>query len=215
MSVNTFYKIYLSVLFIGFVLAVLSYRKGFKNSIYIMLLLMATFLIEVFSLFNIDGYSFNYYIFNLFEYTFFCIYYLKTVKSDKLKSVVKVSIPIFIIFGICSGIVYHFRSLPALNIDVEGFLLFIIYTHLLFNIDADINKNIYQHPDFWISIGVLIFFSGSFVCLGIYPTLLHINLDDAFDTYNVVTQPLNLILYNCIIISFICLLWPKKYYITL
>ena len=183
-----------------------------------MLVLIATLLIEIssriFYLNKIVGYTFILHLFNLFEYSMFCMYYLKTCKTNQLKTVVRISIPIFIVFGLCSSwFLYHFVGLPVLNINVEGFLLFIIYSHLLFNLDDDENRVIYAHPDFWISIGVMIFFGGAFVFLELYPVLLHVDSDRASRQYGSILGPLNIIFYNSIIIGLICLIRNKKYLI--
>jgi len=197
-------------------LSYLSYRKGNDKSLFIMLVLIATLLIEIssriFYLNRISGYTFILHLFNLFEYSMFCMYYLKTCKTNQLKTVVRISIPIFIVFGLCSSwFLYHFIGLPVLNIDVEGFLLFIIYSHLLFNLDDDENMVIYAHPDFWISIGILIFFGGAFIFLGLYPILLHMDAFSALTEYGAIITPLNMIFYNCIIIGLICLIRNKRY----
>jgi hypothetical protein len=68
-----------------------------------------------------------YHLFNPIEYTLLSIYYIKSCKQENIKKVVKISIPIFILAGLSiSYYQYHFGSLPGLNINIEGFLLFIL-----------------------------------------------------------------------------------------
>jgi hypothetical protein len=190
--------------------------KGSSQFLYLMMLMVATLLTEIatriipssrMSLFflTLD-------IFNVIEYTLFCLYYLKTSRNDKVKLFVKVSIPLFIVFAVyVSVFVNHFAKFPVLNIDVEGFLLFIIYTHLLFNLEVDENRFIYSLANFWISIGVLIFYGGAFGFFGLYPILHHLDQYKTFNEYNFILQPLNMVLYNCIIIGLICQIRTRKY----
>ena len=184
-----------------------------------MLVLIATLLIEISALvvykYKLKGFTFTYSIFNLFEYTLFCMYYLKAGQNNKVKSWVKLSIPFFILFSVCmSFFVYHFEKYPVLNIDIEGLLLFIIYTHLLFNLEVEENKSIYANQDFWISAGILIFFGGAFVLFVLYPLLFSLDSDKAKQQYGFVLVPLNVILYVSIFIGIICSIRKKKYTIS-
>ena len=197
-------------------MAYVSFKKGTNQALFIMLVLIATLLTEIsamtFSKYRIQGFDFIVHIFNLIEYVLFSMYYLEACRNSKLKIGVKLSIPLFIASGLWTSIfVYHFKGLPVWNIDVEGFLLFVIYSHLLFCLDDDKNRAIYTHPDFWISIGVLIFFGGAFVVFGLYPILLHLDPIKALNEYGFILKPLNMIFYNCIIIGLICLIRNKRY----
>lgn len=211
---DLYYIIYHSLITIALILSFIAYIKGSKKSLYLVLVLLATFLVELFASLQKIGFDWIYHLFNPIEYTAFCIYYLKTCPIEKYKTPVAFSIPVFIVFGLCvSFFKYKFSSMPAVNIDVEGFLLFIIYAHLLFSINVDVKMFIYSHPDFWISIGVLIFFGGVFIFFGLYPKLYHLDLNSTLELFGKIAKPLNLILYNCIIIGFVCLLRHRKYLI--
>lgn len=215
---NTFFICYFGLLAISVLLSYLSYIKGNNNLIFILLVLVATFLIETSTQliyqYKVEGYNFIYHIFNYAEYTLFSIYYLKACSNNKFKFLVKLSIPFFVLISLYISIfIYHFENLPVLNLDIEGFLLFIIYTHLLFSLDTDKNKFIYTHPDFWIATGLLIFFGGVFMFWGLYPVLIHIDPIKALQEYSFVIRPLNIIFYICIIIGLICSIRNKKYLI--
>jgi len=216
LSISPFYKIYLSIIVIALLLSYILYKKGIKSSLLLFFILLATLLVELIAVvagyYKLKGYTFVYHIFNLIEYVLFCLYYLKVCQTDRFKKLVKILIPVYIMFCLCISVFhYHFDGLPAINIDAEGFLLFIIYTHLLFSLEVNEHRLIFAHPDFWISTGILIFFGGVFVSFGVYPALLNINPTKAMGMFEKTTEPLNLILYICIIISFICLLKTKRY----
>jgi len=211
-----FYICYYSLIVIALILSAFLFKKGYKQFLFIILVLVATLLTEIIARIilthRLKGFFVNPYIFNLIEYSLFSMYYLTVCQNHQLKPWVKFSIPAFIIFGLyVSFFVDHFDKFPVLNIDIEGFLLFIIYTHLLFNLDEEEIRVIYKHPDFWISIGIMIFFGWAFVFFGLYPILHHLDPYKAFIEYSRVLQPLNIILYNCIIIGLICSIRTRKY----
>lgn len=214
--VEPYYITYHSLILIALLLSCFSYKRCSKTILFLMLVLMATFIVESITGYviinNKKGFGWIYHIYNPFEYTLFCLYYLRNCNNSKYKSLVAWSIPLFILFGLyVSFFMYHFKSLPALNIDVEGLLLFIIYTHLLFNVNVGSKMFIYMHPDFWISSGILIFFGGVFVLFGLYPLLNHLDDKATMNLFDMIAKPLNIILYNFFIIGFIWIIRNKKY----
>jgi len=206
-----FYLFYQGLILFALVLAYKLYYKSAKNRLSLVLLLPLTLIVELSGDIT-TGSSWAYYIFNLFEYSLFCMYYLENCKVDRYKWVVKWSIPAFVILSFCvSMFYYHFKSLPSLNINVEGLLLVVIYVHLLFNLD--VNIAIYKHPDFWISAGILTYFGGAFAYFTFYRTLLHLNYAETISLFVLISIPLNTILYACITISQICITRNLKYFI--
>lgn len=207
-----YYLTYQSFILIGLVLSITAYRKGEKNIFFLIPLLAAAFLVEIMADVT-TGFSWAYHLYNPIEYTLLSLYYLKNCRVSRYKSLVKWSIGVFIVAAVVlSQSVYKFHSLPALNINIEGVLLFVMYTHLLFNIDTDVV--IYKHPDFWISTGILTYFGGVFACFNLYSTLLNLDPAQTEQLFGTISLPLNIILYTCIIISQICLLVRDKKYFT-
>jgi hypothetical protein len=206
----SYYIFYQSMILLSLVISYVLYRGGIKRIVFLVFLLLLTLLVEV-SADVLIGFAWIYHVFNLFEYTLLCLYYSKNSNVKTYTNWVHWSIPLFLIFGIASSyFLYHFRSLPALNINIEGLFLFVIYSHLLFNLDTNID--IFTHHDFWISIGVLTYFGGVFVFFSLYHTLLNLDHKHAVKLFIAITIPLNIILYICITISQICLMRKKKYF---
>jgi hypothetical protein len=216
--VSVYNAIYLSLICCALMLAIKSFISGRKKSLYILLVLLATLLVEMYSTIAIAyhvNFSWTYHLFSPIEYSLFCVYYLAGFNSNKFKSIIVYSIPFFITFSLLISIfLYQFQSMPAININVEGVLLFMLYTHLLFCIDVDLNTPIYSHPDFWISIGVLMFFGGVFIFLGLYPFLFNLNFKETMRLFDEITRPLNIIFYSCIIIGLLCSIQKRKYFIS-
>ena len=205
---DKFYVLYFDVLILGSIVSYFPYRTGDRKFIFILLLFVATLAFELLTLTlrsnGVKGYIFIYDLFNAVEYIFFGIYYLKACKHKWARIWGRLSIILFFIFSlVASYLVYRFEQragrILTLNINIECCLLFITYTHLLFNIDDNVTIPIYRHPDFWISVGVLIFYGGVFVLFGLYPML--VGVDTANKEYGFIIRPLNIFLYLSIILG--------------
>jgi hypothetical protein len=216
--VESYYQIYLSLICLAFVLSFVVYRIGYKKSIFLLIVLFATLLTEGYSTYAFKkkiSFVWLYDLFNPVEYTMFCLYYINSCPGVSLKKVAKYSIPAFIAFSLSvSYFLYHFNSIPSIQINTEGVLLFLFYTHLIFCLDLDLKVRIYMHPDFWIAIAVMIFFGGDFVFLGLYPYLFKMNSAETIALFSLITRPLNLVFYSCLNTAFICSIRNKKYFIS-
>jgi|GEM_PF-5248380 len=206
-----YYVVYQVLILLALILSFVSYKRGRTKLYFLIWVLFATFLVELLADI-LKGFIWIYHIFNWLEYALFSMYYIKNCNVNKYKNWILASIPVFIIFSFCISLfLYGFKSLPAININVEGLLLFIMYTHLLFSLDIDINISIYNYPDFWLTTGLLIYFGGVFVYFNLYRNLLHLNHNQTIHLYELISLPLNVILYGCIVIGQICLMRNKKY----
>jgi hypothetical protein len=216
---NPFYLFYFAVLFTASLLSYFSYKKGDRKSFSLFILLFATLLFEVLVFFLSSHkikYTFTYDIFSSAEYTLFCIYYLQALEVKKNMVFVIMSIVCFFLFSVYAARQVFIDEIKnddilTLNLNIEGLFLFIMYTHLLFNIDNKTTLPIYKHLDFCISVGVLVFYGGCFVLFGLYPILLRINSITASTDYSFISRPLNIFFYFCIIWGLICFLRDKKY----
>ncbi|OKS88662.1 hypothetical protein RG47T_4134 [Mucilaginibacter polytrichastri] len=217
---SLYYIIYLSLIFVSLVLALITLRKGDKKSIYLVLVLSITLFTESYAtilIHNRQQFVWLYHLFCPIDYTLFCLYYLNTCSQYALRLFTKCSIPVFILFcwyashnNYTTADHYHRYSIPSINIVFESFLLFILYTHLLFCLNVDLDNPAYKHLDFWLSIGILINYGGNFVFLGLYPYLFKLNTDKTLNLFGLISRPLNIVLYSCIIAGLICLIRSKN-----
>jgi hypothetical protein len=149
-----------------------------------------------------------YHIYAPIDYTLFCLYFMPLV-SPKYQRWITVSIPLFaVVSASISYWYYHFQTFPGANINTEGVLICIICTYVLLNLDIRRYDAIYKNPDFWISLGVIIFFGGTFFTNGVYTYLQEIDKVQAKKLFTIVNTA-NLIQYTCYIIGFLCAL-PRK-----
>lgn len=150
-----------------------------------------------------------YHIYAPFDYTLFCVYFMQLV-SLKYRRWITVSI---LLFALASASIsywyYHFQTFPGANINTEGVLICIICTYVLLNLDIRQYDAIYKNPDFWICLGVIVFFGGTFFTNGLYTYLHEMDPVQAKKLFNIVNSPLNLIQYSCYTIGFLCAL-PRR-----
>ena len=150
-----------------------------------------------------------YHVYAIFDYTLFSIYFMQLV-SLKYKRWIMISI---LLFALASASIsywyYHFKTFPGANINTEGVLICIICIYVLLNLDIHLFDAIYKHPDFWISLGLLISFGGTFFSNGLYTYLYEMDPVQAKKLFNIINSPLNLIQYTCFIIGFVCAV-PQK-----
>jgi len=214
-----FYYYYYALLLVGSILSVLCYYTGDKRSLYIFLLLISTLIEENLRLYLKDVKLSSAYVVNLFagiEYSFFTFYALNVRNKRSTQLWLKVSVILFLCYSVFNGILVYqstekYKYLITRNINIEGILLFIVYTHLLFNIDAKIPLPIFRHSEFWVAVGVLLFYGGVFVVLGLYPVLIKMNSTTTPFIYENILRPLNITLYLCILGGSVCYLINKKY----
>ncbi|MBL7700398.1 MAG: hypothetical protein JNK79_19690 [Chitinophagaceae bacterium] len=145
-----------------------------------------------------------YHIYALFEYTLLCLYFMQ-ITPPKIRKLVRYSIPLFAIISLSiSQWLYHYAVFPGANINTEGIFLCIICTYVLLNLDIHEFSAIHKNPDFWISLGLLVFFAGTFFSNGLFTYILDLDQQRALQLFSIINKPFNLILYACFIIGFLC-----------
>ena len=208
---------YYALITIALLLSFVAWTKGHKRFFYLLILLTLTLLTELLAHLLINEkieFVWMYHIFCPLEYTLLSLFFIAKIKISKLRTVFVVCIPVFIIFSIfISWLFYNFKTMPGINIGIEGFFLFCICTFRLFNLDINENRTIFKNSDFWICTGLLIFFGVCSIFFGVYTPLFNLSIINAFQLFGLIVEPLNLLLYSFIIIGLLCLK-PEKKYIT-
>ena len=150
-----------------------------------------------------------YHVYALFDYTLFSIYFMQLVSSKYRRWIIASVVAFVLISAAISYWYYHFERFPGANINTEGVFICIICTYVMLNLDIHRYDAIYKNPDFWICLGVIVFFGGTFFTNGLYTYLYNIDPVQAKKLFNIVNSPLNLIQYCCYIIGFLCAL-PRR-----
>jgi len=151
-----------------------------------------------------------YHIYVLFEYTLLSLYFLALVER-RFRKLVVVSIPVFVAASLLiSYRLYDFNAFPGQNINTEGIFIFALSALTLFNLDVKMHSNIAAHPDFWIICGLLVFFGVTFFSNWVFTYLYGLDRNRALELFTLINKPLNIILYTCLIVGFICALRPRS-----
>jgi hypothetical protein len=210
-----YYFIYYSLIISSILLSFVAFKKGHKRFLVLAVLLFVTLIVEYSSELLIKHgreFVWMYHLFSPIEYTLIAIFLISAIKESKVKKLFRVTIPAFILFSLLiSFFFYQFKTMPGINLAVEGLLVSGISTYRLFNLDAQENPVIFGHADFWICTGLLIFFGVCSFFFGIYTPLFKLSTNDAFSLFGLIVDPLNLVLYSFITIGLLCLVQKKKY----
>jgi hypothetical protein len=213
MSMSFYYFVYYLLILVSCLLSFVAFKWGHKRFLYLSLMLFLAFLLEI----GYDvpwfqhKYSFAQNFFVLFEYSLTVQFIIPEIKLKKLRGLISLSIPVFILCSlIISYVFYKFKSFPAINIEIETILLLSICIYLLFNLDIDGDYPIRRNSNFWILTGFLIFFGGTFFFFGVYANLVALEPEKAKEYFGKIVQPLNIVLYSCINTGILCLLVKRK-----
>ena len=102
-------------------------------------------------------------LYTLLEYLFFSILILVEIKNIKTKKLILFLSVGFVVFQTIYFLTYHQPKLDAVPIGVETILLFIfIFLFFYQFIKSSEPEFVYNHPCFWISVGILIYLGGTF-----------------------------------------------------
>lgn len=211
---SLYYVIYHGLILIALVLAIICYRTRSRKYILLAILLTATLFVELMAEVLYDKHQpfvWAYHGFVVLEYSLLCLYYLQSIGVTYARFAVRLSMPLFFVLSLgLSYFFYGFVSFPGLNIDIEGFLLFLLFTHLLFNLRDPEETSIYSHPDFWMALGPMVFFGGTFLFNGVYTRLFQMDRSKALELFGIINRPLNIFLYGSLITGLLCSIRKTK-----
>ena len=211
---SVYYLFYHGLIFIALALSLAALIKGRRRILPLTIVLTLTLAVELTAdaLYKrgID-FTWLYHLFNICEYALVCWYFLPAIGSMSIRKIVLWSVPAFALAAISiSFFFYDFAAFPGININIEGLLLFVLCIYILFTLEPNDDTMIYQLPDFWICIGVLIYFGGTFFYNGIYTNLVTMDEQRAYELFAIINQPLNIALYSSIITGLLCLILKKR-----
>ena len=211
-QLNAYYYIYHGLILMSWLLSIVLCMKGQRRYLPLCIVLtiqLAEELIVAWMYVRNMEFIWIYHVYALFDYTLFSLYFMQLVPV-KYRRWVVASIILFTLASVSiSYWYYHFESFPGANINTEGVFICIICTYVLLNLDIRRYDAIYKNPDFWICLGVIVFFAGTFFTDGLYTYLLKMDEVLAKKLFAMVNSPLNLIQYSCYIVGFLCAI-PRR-----
>jgi hypothetical protein len=174
---------------------------------------------------SLGGYMYGYYlkksnhfienIYLLISFSFYFFLFYKTLDTKKYKIIITA---FFTIFLLCAFLdlffingFYYFNTYSSSVGSILIILSCLIYFSHLFTSDRLLNY--FRTPMFWISTGLLFFFTGSLVQNSLIRYFIANNIDPGGRIYYFIMVTLNILLHTAFIISFLCnQIWKKAKY---
>ncbi len=139
------------------------------------------------------------------EAIFYGYVFYNIINRVLVKKIIVLFVVVFILFNLITYFVYHsfFYFVPALLI-MGLFFTFIALASLYFEFSESDHVSFQKSPNFWLSVGVSLFFSSISVSLTLY-NFIHVNRLRIFDISltNFINRVSSIILYCCLAISII------------
>jgi uncharacterized membrane protein YgdD (TMEM256/DUF423 family) len=138
-----------------------------------------------------DSEIYSYRLFTVIEFIVLSVYLLKELNSDNFKLYIKISSIVFgafVLFDLITGTLNEFDSIPT---GVESIL--ILSSSLLVLYERIIKNEEYNVSSIWISVGLVLFFSGTFFLFILSESNFN---DSAFsETYSFILASFKIISY--------------------
>jgi len=154
-----------------------------------------------------------YNIFDPLEFGFFCYYYYCLIGSEKIKKrIIGLYALLLMLACINVSFIQGWRYLDSYTYILGCVLLIYLvvsyFKQLAQNMDEN---NILVMPHFWISVGILLFYSGDFFLFSFFEYFLQTHNFHAFlPAWKFFSNFLNIILYTCLSIAFLCSQKPQN-----
>ena len=157
----------------------------------------------------------NHFIINSYlpvSFSFYFLIFYKTFETKKFKLIASVSFFVYLLsflFDITFiNRFYYFNTYSYCVGSILIVLCCLLYFMWLFTSDGLINY--FKIPMFWITMGLLFFYTGSLVLNSLVRYIIDNHLDPDGSIYQFIMVTLNVLLYGAFTISFICnQVWKK------
>ncbi len=142
-------------------------------------------------------------IFSMFEYLFLTYLFYSSINDEQYRKMIVITIVLFIGFAIFA--LFYFSGIFEFNTETVTFesLLLVLYSLCYFNyLSKQIIKeqlNVFKIPMFWLSIGVLFYFTGNFFLFLFQKQIAEIN-PQLWSLHSI----LNIMSNSLFMVSFLC-----------
>jgi hypothetical protein len=154
---------------------------------------------------NIDNHCF-YNFFTCFEFLFYSYIYLRLIEQPWKKNTIRYSLVLYPLLFLANMLFKggegftHFHTITYRVGSVMVVTWCCFYFGELMRSPGYVS--VLRDPFFWVSTGLLFFYTGFFFYMSAGYILLYIKLDDFI--FDVISETLNVILYGCFLIAFVC-----------
>jgi len=153
----------------------------------------------------------NHWLFNFFT-CFECFIYLNLLEDPKWKRIVRYGLLIYPILFIANILFLEgFFRFHTITYRI-GSVMVVFWSYLYFRqlMRSPGYNSVLRNPVFWISTGLLFFYTGFFFYMSAGYILMYTRLKVDRVVWEVISGTLNTLLYGCFLISFLCQATPKK-----
>lgn len=156
-------------------------------------------------MYNNPNYPLLYHFYIPAEYILLSYFYFKIFDNRWFKNAILISVPAFVITCILLSLnASKDDRYPTMQFNIEGVLIICWALFNLFSLKSEENIVITKHPFFWISIGLLFFYTGNFFLMGSYNQIVSVDKALAKKLFKYINTTLNCSLYILFIIGFLC-----------
>jgi hypothetical protein len=146
-----------------------------------------------------------YNIYSVVQMAFISYVYYSIVKS-KAKLVIKIGFILFLLYSLVNFLfLQDIMRFDTILYRVSSLLIIfcvLSFFKQLWNSEENVHPR--RNPLFWISTGFLFYHLGFFVFLSVFDYLVYNNIQGYYTLWNYITSFINVILYSCISIGFLC-----------
>jgi hypothetical protein len=156
----------------------------------------------------------NLWMFNLFtclEFLFYSYFYSRILINPKWVRVIRICMVVYpILFLVNIFWIEGFLKFHTITYRI-GSVMVVTWCYLYFRqlMRAPGYQSIFRDPVFWISTGLLFFYTGFFFYMSAGYILLYVPLSISRIVWNAISDTLNTLLYTSYLIAFLCQA-PKK-----
>jgi hypothetical protein len=206
------FYLYISILGLSFFVSLLSFKLRYPVHLKIFSILLGlTFINEIIAGYFLGALHLKsnhpvYNIFMLIEFWVFAFYYSFIIKNRILKIIILVFLILFPVFWFITCF-YFFNGIGHWNsyLIIAGFSFTVFwsaaYCYQLFTSAALIKFR--AQSEFWIAVGLIIFYSCNLPYLGMY-NFLYRNYDGLAEQLKEVLQPTDCLMYALFIYAYLC-----------
>jgi hypothetical protein len=151
-----------------------------------------------------DHLFFNF--FTSFEFLFYSYIYLRLIEQPRKRAIVRYGMLLYPVLFLVNMLFWegftHFHTITYRVGSVMVVVWCCFYFGELMRSPGYIS--ILRNPSFWISTGLLFFYTGFFFYMTAGDKLIYSKLKISDFIFDVISETLNVILYGCFLIGFVC-----------
>lgn len=205
-DINFFYYVLVAALITG----IIRY-KAIEPSVLRLLVpfLALSIVVEAIGLLMSDLKIRNHWVFNFFtcfEFLFYSYIYLRVLEDGKWVRIIRYSMIGYpILFLVNIFFVEGFNRFHTITYRIGSVMIVTwCYIYLRQVMRSPSYQSVFRNPIFWISTGLLFFYTGFFFYMSAAYILLYTKLEVDKYVWAAISGTLNTLLYGCFLISFLC-----------